>query len=179
MKLTFDEKELARYARMRAAATEFRALKLEIETGQRALPELAKAESSSRAAIEHFPPSKLITFDGEIRAAFTASRRAELVRAAVIGSVSRLQSRMAINASELERDCKELQVELRWKVKAAFPAPGRNDEKLNTNSGVISPACSAAISRVVTVEGDTIADRAETLLALAKEMGAEIPEGIA
>lgn len=178
MKITFDDKEIAHYARMRAEVAEFRALNAEVELGKRTLPELAKAEVAAKDAIQDIPPSKLIAiaFDADIAAACAEIRRAEFVFAAVKGSTARLTARLARLTGELERDFKELQQELRWKVKAVFPAPGRKDEKLTTNSGIISPECSAAISRVVDIEGDNIADRAEALLSLATEHGLQLQE---
>jgi len=174
VQLAFDEREIAQFARMRAGVAEFRTLQSEIEAGKRALPDLAGAEQAARDTIEACLPSRLIAFPKEIEFAFIALRRAELVQAALKEAIRRLESRLAVLASDLERSFRELQQSLRWKVRDAFPAPGRNNEKLNTNSGIISPVCSAAIHRVVTIEGGNIADRADALLALATEHGLQL-----
>lgn len=174
MKLTFDDKEHARYARMRGMVAEFRALASEVKIANEHLPALTQSEQALREAIPQFAPSRLLAFGPDIREALQQHRDAAFLFDAVRSSERLVASRLSKLKAELEREFKELQTALRWRVKESFPAPGRRAEKLNTNSGIISPACSEAINRVVTIEGETIADRAEALTELAKELGAEL-----
>jgi len=171
MKLTFDDKETQRYTRMRAGAAEFRYLAAEVKLATDHLPELTKAAQVAREAIPTILPSQLVAFGPEVRQARQRIQDAEFILGAVRSSESLVSSRLARLNAELVSAFKALQTALRWKVRDAFPTPGRNEAKLNTNSGIISPECSAAINRVVTIAGDTIADRAEALLALAVEYG--------
>jgi hypothetical protein len=176
MNLNFTTNEAECYARLQAGIVEFRLLESEIEAGTHSLPALAETERAAATAVENFLPTQFIARGEDVLNAFTARRWAELFHAETKRAIHRCQSRLASLKTVMERDFRELQDGLRWKVRDAFPAPVRGAEKLNTNSGVLTPECAAAVSRVRTIEGDTIADRAEALLALAVEHGLKLPE---
>lgn len=176
MKLSFDTNEIARYTRMLGMVAEFRALVSEVKLAAERLPALAQSEQALREAIPQFAPSRLLAFGPDVREALQQHRDAAFLLDAMRSSERLVVLRLSKLKAELEREFKELQTALRWRVKESFAAPGRNGVKLNTNSGIISPECSVAINRVVTIEGEPIADRAEALLALAVEHGLQLQE---
>jgi hypothetical protein len=174
LELKFSPGEIQNLERLRELAAEHRAVTTECELAKERLPELIADEKRQREALRNTAPSRLLVFGDDIQAAFASLRKCELLIGALKGSLSQVETRLDVLTSDLRLAFQECFNELRTKVKSSFPLPTSRADKVSTNQGVVSKACASALARLSHFSGSTSVEKADALLSLCVECGAEL-----
>jgi len=178
MKLPFTTSELLQLAQLKTRAAKLRLVSKEAAVGEANATKLASAEAAARATVEGWSPSQLIAWSPEVEAAFVELRKAELIRTHVTAATRRFASLRSELSAELRSAIGNFVAELKYRlVRANHGAVTPRSEQVETTYGRVSPACLKDLERVSAIDRDScdVADRADTLLAIAAEFGAEIP----
>lgn len=159
--LNWSAPELARLDALKNQVQEYRALAPEVDLANERLPELRAEQRRSTDALAALPPSRLIAFGDEVVELVTSLRRAELLIPALSASASKHHTRLAVLAADIRRAVTELTNGLRLRI--VNDLRGEDREKFRPRA------------HATDLPGATWPDRANALLALCRELGADVP----
>lgn len=174
--IAFTAQEIARLGELRAALAEHRKLQAEARIATEHLQTLSKSLPQARETLRNFLPSQLVDFGPHVQSVVNEIQRHEIIESALRDSSEQVGRQSASLSRKIIRDAVQIEQLLPAKIRNSFPDPRDAADVVETTMGLVSKACARGFEVLNSLQGKTEIERAETLLKICRDCGADVPE---